>query len=91
MSEQPAVTVGALQDGLRGQLARIYQPDGGLVIDDSLVPAEFTDGVLARHGDYVVIIDDEPNIFGALRVHRPGHPDDNLILQHFQLAVPVEG
>jgi hypothetical protein len=89
-NEKPAVTVGLLQDGLRGRTARIYDPGSDMVIDDSLVPAEFSDGTIARHGQYVVIADDTPNVFGALKVHKPGEPQNTVTLQHYLLAVPIE-
>jgi hypothetical protein len=89
-NENPAATVGLLQDGLRGRTARIYDPGSDVVVDDSLVPAEFSDGTIAHHGQYVVIADDTPNVFGALRVHKPGGPQNTVTLQHYLLAVPIE-
>jgi len=88
--ERPAVTVGLDQHGLRGRTARIYDPDSDFVIDDSLVPAEFTDGTPAYHGQYVKIADDTPNLYGALTVYKPGEPNKTVTLQHFNLAVAVE-
>jgi hypothetical protein len=88
--EMPAVTISLNQDGLRGQIARIYDPANDFVIDDDLMPAEFSDGTPARHGQYVVILEDTPNIYGALTVHKPGEPSSTVTLQHYLLAVPVE-
>lgn len=85
--ERRAVTVGLSQDGLRGRKARIYDPDSDFVIDDNLVPAEFTDGTPAVHGQYVVIADDTPNVYGALTVHKPGEPNNTVTLAHYLLAV----
>ncbi len=89
--EKPAVTIGRLQEGLRGRTARVYHPDGDLVLDDDLAPAEYTDGSDVRHGQYVIIADDEPNIFGALTVHKPGEPANRVVLQHYLLAVAADG
>jgi hypothetical protein len=76
------------QTGLRDRLARIHDPsDCGFVIDDYLLPAEFSDGTLAHHGQDVVIADDTPNVFGALAVHRPGLPGDVVMLHHTQLML----
>lgn len=89
--EKPAVTVALEQDGLRGRTARIYDPGSDFVVDDSLVPAQYTDGSKVEHGQYVIIADDEPNVFGALRVHKPGQPDNSVVLQHYLLAVAADG
>lgn len=87
--EKPAVTVSLSQDGLRGRTARVNDPGSDFIIDDNLVPAEFTDGTPAYHGQYVVIADDTPNVFGALTVHKPGEPNNTVTLQHYLLAVAV--
>jgi hypothetical protein len=89
--EKPAVTVGLLQEGLRGRTARVYDPGNEMIIDDSLMPAEYTDGTIVVHGQYVVIADDQPNVFGALRVHKPGEPGNSVVLQHYLLAVAADG
>jgi hypothetical protein len=88
--ERPAMTVGLNQDGLRDRTARIYDPDSDFVIDDNLVPAEFTDGTAAYHGQYVKIADDTPNLYGALTVYKPGEPDNTVLLQHYNLAVAID-
>jgi len=89
--EKPAVTVGLQQDGLRGRTARVYDPGNDVIVDDNLVPAEYTDGSDVRHGQYVIIADDEPNVFGALTVHKPGEPANRVVLQHYLLAVAADG
>ena len=88
--EKPAMTVGLNQDGLRGQPAHIYDPDNDFVVDDSLVPAEFTDGTPACHGQDVVIADDTPNVYGALIIYKPGEPNNTVTLPHYLLAVPTQ-
>jgi hypothetical protein len=80
------VQVGLEQEGLRGRSALIYDTSG-LIVDDYLVPAEFSDGTAAYHGQEVVIADDTPNVYGALAVHRPGKQGDTLMLHHTQLTV----
>jgi hypothetical protein len=43
----PEVQVRLDQDGLGGRTARIHDPGRKIVIDDDLVPAEFSDGTTA--------------------------------------------
>ena len=82
-----SVIVGLSQHGLRGRPARIYDPDSRIVIDDYLLPAEFSDGTMAYHDQDVVIADDAPNVYGALAVYKPGEPHHTVMLHHTQLRL----